>query len=168
MWRRRPPAPGEVELLRRLFGDGISYDQALIAGPGGNPIAWAALEVGGAQAIALGNSIHFHAARSEADFSLSTTGGQGLLAHEYTHIWQYRTGRATPVGIALNSLAMQRRGLDPYDISGVTADTAFADLGFEQQATLIGAIAQALHAGRRPEAIAHVAVIKGAGLLTTV
>src|SRR5205823_5934454 len=125
----RSPTAGEVALLRRLFGGSISYDQRLVDGAGMNPAAGIAIGIGRAQGITLGNTIYFNPAQYEDDFSLSTRGGQGLLAHEYTHIWQYQTHRATPVVVAVNSLSMQHKGLDPYDIRAVGADSDFAALG---------------------------------------
>ena len=83
----RPLTAGEVALLRPIFGTRIAYELVrLNDGYGINPIAAVALR--SADAVTLRRSIYFGRHFLE-DFAVGPPVGQGLLAHEMTHVMQW-------------------------------------------------------------------------------
>lgn len=85
----RPLTAGEVALLRPIFGERVPYDRVrLDNGYGINPIAALALRSPDTDAITLRRTIHFGRHFLE-DFAAGPPIGQGLLAHEMTHVMQW-------------------------------------------------------------------------------
>jgi hypothetical protein len=85
----RPLSEGEVALLRPVFGGRIDYGRVrLNDGYGLNHIAAAALSSPAADAVTLGRTIYFGRLLSD-DFAAAPLAGQGLLAHEMTHVMQW-------------------------------------------------------------------------------
>lgn len=132
----RPYRSTEIDALKPIFGDAIDYGRVrLRRGPGLNPIAAIAF-ANRTPAITLGRTIYFAASAWREDFTVEGADFP-LLAHETTHIWQYQTRLgeiAGPPSVALDSLL---RGADPYDLGGLTPDTPFDALGYEQQAEVV-------------------------------
>ena len=85
----RPLTPGEVALLRPVFGERIDYARVrLEEGYGLNHIAAVALSSPAVDAITLRRTIYF-GRHLVPDFAEGPLNGQGLLAHEMTHAWQW-------------------------------------------------------------------------------
>lgn len=82
--------PGEIEMARSLFGDGIDYSRVrLVRGK------WWPFQPKGIVMAPTGN-IHFHPEDDNwrEDFSAADWNLQGLFMHEMTHVWQaQRSGR---------------------------------------------------------------------------
>lgn len=78
---------GEVALMRPIFGNRIDYGRVrLNDGYGINHIAAVALH--SADAVTLRRTIYFGRHLLD-DFSIGPSVGQGLLAHEMTHVMQW-------------------------------------------------------------------------------
>jgi len=132
----RPYTDGEKEALAKLFGDKLDFDKVDIKnGSEMNPIAAIAFK-NGTPAIAIGSDIFVRSDFYEDDFS---QGNIGLIGHETTHVYEYQTniggGILGPAIIALDSLS--RGGDAAYDISEVSADTQYRNLGQEQRAMVV-------------------------------
>jgi hypothetical protein len=143
--RDRPYTAGELAALQPVFGATVDYDRIkLRRGAGRNPIAAIAFAAASA-AIALGRTIYVRRDCWSDDYSKS--GDMGLVFHETTHMYQYANslpgGVLGPPLIGLQSLLMGG-GASAYDIAGVTADTDFDDLGYEQQAVVVETFAKAV------------------------
>lgn len=86
----RALTPGEIEMARSLFGDGIDYSRVrLVQGK------WWPFQPKGIVMAPTGN-IHFHPEDDNwrEDFSAADWNLQGLFMHEMTHVWQaQRSGR---------------------------------------------------------------------------
>ena len=130
--------------MQPVFGATLDYEKIeLRRGAGRNPIAAVAFANASA-AIALGNTIYVHEACWSDDYA--KRGDMGLVFHETTHMYQYANtlpgGVLGPPLIGLQSLLMGG-GAFAYEIGGVTADTDFNALGFEQQAVVVETFAKA-------------------------
>jgi hypothetical protein len=80
----------EIRIGRQAFGDKIDLSNVrIVNGDGGNPVAAAAFAKGN-PAITLGDTIYFRSDRYSNDFSRNND-GQGVIAHELTHVWQWQT-----------------------------------------------------------------------------
>lgn len=79
----------EIELLREVFGNRISYEKVrLREGAGGHPLAMIALSRSGNWAMTYLDTIYFNDGRFRDDFAAPGEDG-ALLVHEMTHVWQY-------------------------------------------------------------------------------
>jgi Ca2+-binding RTX toxin-like protein len=69
------------------------------------------------------------------DFSTANPGLQATFLHEVTHVWQLQHNKMNPsvVGDQLGTIF----GVNPYDLSNVTASTPFDQLGIEQQGEIV-------------------------------
>jgi Domain of unknown function (DUF4157) len=81
---------GEIRELRKIFGDDIDLSNVrIVNGPGDNPAAKAAFEIGGNPAITIGNTVYIRSDKYVPDLSKSPAGIE-TLAHEFTHVNQYQ------------------------------------------------------------------------------
>ncbi|SFK68504.1 RHS repeat-associated core domain-containing protein [Caulobacter sp. UNC279MFTsu5.1] len=155
----RPYTKGELSLLRSIFGSNVPYSKVDIkSGSGLNLIAKAAF-AGGTPAITLGHTIYVRPNYYSADMSVDNgslpMNPRELISHETTHIWQYKNVIGFllgPTKIAEDSLGMQSKGLDPYDIQSVTGETDFGSLHYEQQAQVVGDSVAKRDSGDAPRA----------------
>lgn len=86
----RELTPGETVALRRAFGDSIDLGNVrIVNGPGRNPDAALAFNVGGNPAITEGNTVYVRSDHYTADFSTSPA-AINTLTHEFTHVRQYQ------------------------------------------------------------------------------
>jgi hypothetical protein len=80
---------GEIELLREVFGNAISYEKVRLRdGAGANPLARIAFMNSGNWAMTYLHTIHFNTGHFREDFSAAGE-NRSLLVHEATHVWQY-------------------------------------------------------------------------------
>jgi hypothetical protein len=87
--RQRGLTGGEIELLREVFGNKISYEKIrLHDGAGANPLARIAFLNSKNWAMTYLHTIHFNTGRYREDFSAAGE-NRSLLVHEATHVWQY-------------------------------------------------------------------------------
>jgi hypothetical protein len=81
---------GETAILRNTFGNQIDLSNVrIVNGPGYNPDAKLAFDVGGNPAITEGNTVYIRSDVYSADFSTSAAGAE-TLAHEFTHVLQFQ------------------------------------------------------------------------------
>jgi Domain of unknown function (DUF4157) len=81
---------GETTALRNAFGNSIDLSNVrIVDGPGRNPDAWVAFNIGGNPAITEGNTVYVRSDQYTKDFS-ATPGGVNTLVHEFTHVRQYQ------------------------------------------------------------------------------
>lgn len=86
----RPLTTGETAALRQAFGNSIDLSNVrIVDGPGYNPDAAIAFNVGGNPAITEGNTVYIRSDGYLKDFS-STPAGVNTLVHEFTHVRQYQ------------------------------------------------------------------------------
>jgi hypothetical protein len=79
----------EIELLREVFGNRISYERVrLREGAGGNPLARIALSRPGNWAMTYLHTVYFNDGRFRDDFAAPGEDA-ALLIHEAAHVWQY-------------------------------------------------------------------------------
>ncbi|MBI5509758.1 MAG: hypothetical protein HY903_13470 [Deltaproteobacteria bacterium] len=113
----------EIAYLRSIYGDSIDYSQVEIKQ--GN----AGLYSISGRPFALGNTIY-----------LQDITDRAVLVHEMAHVWQFQNGGSE---YALDSLREQSHGADAYDWKRSVPQTAWENLGVEQQAALVEAAARA-------------------------
>lgn len=118
--------PGEVELAQSMFGDGIEYQDVKIFNS-----KWIGAQPDG-RVMAPNGNIYYPPgdSRYTEDMSRGTVEQQATFIHEMTHVWQrdhqsmfdyYGTG-----GLERN-----------YNYEEIFDDTAFKDLGMEEQAEFL-------------------------------
>ena len=89
----------EIELLREVFGNMISYEKVRLRdGAGANVPARIAFLNSKNWAMTFLNTIHFNAGHFHDDFAL-VQNHQSLLVHEATHVWQYNKLGLIPFGL---------------------------------------------------------------------
>lgn len=80
---------GETTALRSAFGRDIDLSNVrIVDGPGRNPDAWLAFNVGGNPAITEGNTVFMRSDHYSGDLSKSAK-GINTLVHEFAHVNQY-------------------------------------------------------------------------------
>ena len=85
----RPLTPGETAAVQQAFGGSVDLSNVrIVEGPGRNPDAWVAFNVGGNPAITEGNTVYIKDGYS-ADLSTSPDGVRTLV-HEFTHVRQFQ------------------------------------------------------------------------------
>jgi hypothetical protein len=142
--------------LQPVFGATLDYGAiALRRGAGRNPIAAIAFANASA-AIALGNTIHVRKECWSDDYS--KRGDMGLVLHETAHMYQY--ANTLPGGVL--GPPLMGGGAFAYDISKLTADARFDDLGYEQQAVVVEAFAKAVRDQDRDRALMCARVLRTA------
>lgn len=86
----RTLTPGETTALRSAFGNDIDLSNVrVVDGPGRNPDAWLAFNVGGNPAITEGNTVYVRSDHYTGDFS-TTPAGVNTLVHEFAHVNQFQ------------------------------------------------------------------------------
>ena len=84
----RPLTPGEVGLVRLVFGDAIDLTRVRIHNRCYLPFGLQPVNC----AMSPNGRIYFHPSRYVADFSLENKRLQHWLMHEMTHVWQHHLG----------------------------------------------------------------------------
>lgn len=121
----RPLTPGEVELVRSMFGNTIDYASVWLVRR-----KWWPFQPANAAMAPCGN-IHFHPRGKlwSEDFSREPLWLQGFFIHEMTHVWQaQRYGRF--------HLPLMRRPFSRYSYTLVPG-RPFVRYGLEQQAEMV-------------------------------
>ncbi|PTL79325.1 hypothetical protein [Vitiosangium sp. GDMCC 1.1324] len=123
---KRTLSDAEVQLLRRVFGDGISYGPVRLV-----RMAPFIASINGNRAFVLGNTLNL----PSPDYDALQRGEKAwLLVHECTHIWQYQHHGW---GYVAASLWAQGFG-DGYDyVKALRAGTPWRKMNPEQQAQFI-------------------------------
>lgn len=119
----RPLTPGEIDLARSIFGDGIDYAPVrIVLGK------WAFFQPKNVVMSPRGR-IHFHphGTAYRDDFSHADLGTQGLFIHEMTHVYQTQKGIFLP---------LKRHPFCRYDYA-IKPGQQFERYGIEQQAMLV-------------------------------
>ncbi len=132
---------GEQAVLRSTFGGSIDLSNVrIVDGPGRNPDAWVAFNVGGNPAITEGNTVYI-GQNYTADFS-QTPEGIRTLAHEFAHVRQFQQlGFGSFAGKYAQDLINAGGNRDvPYDYGSRT--THFRSETIEGQAQMVGDYAQ--------------------------
>jgi hypothetical protein len=81
---------GETAALRSAFGNSIDLSNVrIVDGPGRNPDAWVAFNIGNNPALTEGNTVYVQSDHYSRDFS-TTPSGINTLVHEFTHVRQYQ------------------------------------------------------------------------------
>lgn len=125
---------GEIAGLRPIFGEELDYRAVRVhRGADFNPVAWLAFRLRN-EAIALGQEIYVRPAHYRDDYAAGPRAGLAFLAHEATHVWQWRTGRFHPARYWREWLTLPARG---YAIDHLPVDTPFQDMAYEQQAEVV-------------------------------
>ncbi|WP_156309854.1 DUF4157 domain-containing protein, partial [Novosphingobium sp. AAP93] len=139
---------GEYKLIRDAFGREIDLsDVRIVNGPGYNPDALTAFNLGGNPAITEGNTVYI-GKNYLNDFSSSRAGIETLL-HEFTHVLQYQTLGFSGFG-AKYAVDLKNNGFDRnkvYDYQ--SRSTTFRTETLEGQAQMVGDYAR-LRAGNVP------------------
>lgn len=125
----RPLTPGEVELLRPIFRDGIDYAKVHVIN-NSFPLQ--------PQNVYMTPRGHVYAPGDlwQSDFSTLRGGHRAVFVHEMTHVWQYANGMDL-VGqgvIELTKFRGQYEKAYPYELAN---DRDLVDYGMEQQASII-------------------------------
>jgi hypothetical protein len=122
---RRSLTPGEVELVRSIFGEAIDYSRVrLIRGK------WWPFQPRNAAMAPMGN-IWFHpdAGGWSDDFSKEPLGRQGFFIHEMTHVWQAHKGGRFYLPLMRHPFCRYSYRIDPGKV--------FTRYGIEQQAEIV-------------------------------
>ena len=117
--------PGEVELVRSIFGDAVDTSRVqLIRGK------WWPLQPRCSAMAPMGN-IYFHPDGGgwSDDFAREPLGRQGFFIHEMTHVWQSQKGGKL-------YLPLMRHPFCRYSYR-LNADKPFGSYGLEQQAEIV-------------------------------
>ncbi|MDZ7588308.1 MAG: DUF4157 domain-containing protein [Parasphingorhabdus sp.] len=128
---------GEQAAVRHAFGNSIDLSNVrIVDGPGRNPDAWTAFNVGGNPAITEGNTVYIGQNYS-SDFSRSPEGIRTLV-HEFTHVRQFQQlGFGSFAARYAGDLANARGNRnEPYDYASRT--TAWRNEPLEGQAQMVG------------------------------
>lgn len=81
---------GETAALQRAFGNSIDLTNVrIVNGPGHNPDAAIAFNVGGNPALTEGNTVYVRSDHYSTDFA-SSPQGVNTLVHEFAHVRQYQ------------------------------------------------------------------------------
>ena len=131
---------GETAVLRQTFANGIDLSNVrIVDGPGRNPDAWLAFNVGGNPAITEGNTVYLRHDHNSADLSASPA-GINTLVHEFTHVRQFQTmGFGSFFGKYAQDLATIGDRNKLYDYGA--RSTSFGGETIEGQAEMVGDLA---------------------------
>ncbi|MDD3597207.1 calcium-binding protein, partial [Sulfuricurvum sp.] len=125
--------PGEINMLRDVFGDSINYSEVMIH-PTGLPAPGVTLF--GNVYINSGTAFNPESNQYQSDFSIADAKDQALFMHEMTHVWQSQNGYPTgPIGFNLQSI-YKTGVVNPYEYE-LDPNKSFKDYNMEQQAKLI-------------------------------
>jgi hypothetical protein len=133
---------GEITELRKVFGNDIDLSNVrIVDGPGYNPDAKLAFDVGGNPAITEGNTVYIRHDRYTKDFS-KTPGGIETLAHEFTHVRQYqKMGFGSFFAKYATDLVTAKDRNKVYDYQS-RPNTTFKTETIEGQAQMVGDYAE--------------------------
>lgn len=134
--KNRGLTAGEIELLREVFGEMLSYEKVRLRdGAGANPFARIAFLNSKNWAMTFLNTIHFNTGHFRDDFAASDD-HRSLLVHEATHVWQYSKLGLLSFGLRYGknfiSCNFQQAQLYNYDKAG-----HFGDATLEGQAQMV-------------------------------
>lgn len=142
---------GETATLRSAFGNGIDLsDVRIVDGPGRNPDAWLAFNVGGNPAITEGNTVYIRSDHYSGDLS-SSPAGVNTLVHEFAHVNQFQDmGFGSFFGKYAHDLTSTGDRNKVYDYA--SRDTVYRTETIEGQAAMLGDYAgyQAGERGLKP------------------
>lgn len=121
----RPLTPGEIALLRSIFGDAVDYDAAQVANR-----KWAFFQPRNVTMAPMG-CIHFHPGGGlyRDDFAAASLSLQALFIHEMTHVWQAQAKGRFYLPLMRHPFCRYTYRFDPQK--------PFAAYGIEQQAELV-------------------------------
>ncbi|TRW13988.1 eCIS core domain-containing protein [Glacieibacterium frigidum] len=133
----RTLTPGETTALRSAFGNDIDLSNVrIVDGPGRNPDAWLAFNVGGNPAITEGNTVYVRSDKYVGDFSQSPK-GINTLVHEFAHVNQYQDmGFGSFFGKYAHDLTTTGDRNAAYDYA--SRNTTYATETIEGQAQMLG------------------------------
>ncbi|MEK7858344.1 MAG: hypothetical protein AAB320_04300 [Elusimicrobiota bacterium] len=120
---RRRLTPGEIEMLKPIFRDGIDYSKVYIY-----PETWNIFQPNNVIMAPNGNIYWPLGAGYNGDFSSSGTRGHLDLVHEMTHVYQYQQGISV-IGRRLEEGGIYAYVLDPKKTMN--------DYTLEQQAVMV-------------------------------
>jgi len=122
---RRLLTPGEIALVRSIFGEAIDYSKVrLIKGK------WWPLQPRNSAMAPDGNIyFHPHAGGWSEDFSAEPAFRQGFFIHEMTHVWQAQRGGRFYLPLMRHPFCRYAYALRP--------GKAFGRYGLEQQAEIV-------------------------------
>jgi Domain of unknown function (DUF4157) len=128
---------GETNALRQAFGNSIDLSNVrIVDGPGRNPDAWVAFNVGGNPAITEGNTVDVRSDGYTKDFS-KTPDRLNTLLHEFAHVRQYQQmGFGAFFAKYANDLATAGGRNSVYDYG--SRPNHFRDETIEGQAAMVG------------------------------
>jgi Domain of unknown function (DUF4157) len=128
---------GETAALRSAFGNSIDLSNVrIVDGPGRNPDAWVAFNIGGNPAITEGNTVYFRSDHYSRNFS-ATPDGLNALVHEFGHVRQFQQmGFGSFFAKYASDLATYRDRNAVYDYGSRTSH--FRNETLEGQAAMIG------------------------------
>lgn len=128
---------GETTALRSAFGNGIDLSNVrIVDGPGRNPDAWLAFNVGGNPAITEGNTVYVRSDHYTGDFSKSAE-SVNTLVHEFAHVNQYQDmGFGSFFGNYAHDLTTTGDRHAVYDYA--SRNTTYATETIEGQAAMLG------------------------------
>lgn len=157
---------GETAALRRAFGNSVDLGNVrIVDGPGHNPDAAIAFNVGGNPAITEGNTVYIRSDHYAKDLS-STAEGVNTLVHEFTHVRQYQQmGFGHFFAKYASDLASIGDRNKVYDYASRTSN--FASETIEGQAAMVGDYAgyKAGEKGLQPQEVVSIEQkLKGTGL----
>jgi hypothetical protein len=128
---------GETRVLRAVFGSSVDLaNTCIVDGPGRNPAAAIAFNIGGNPALTAGDTVYVRSDYHVGDFSAGPV-GINTLAHEFAHVRQYqRLGYARFLARYAHDLVTIGDRNRIYDYHSRARD--FASETIEGQAQMIG------------------------------
>ena len=128
---------GETTALRSAFGNNIDLGNVrIVDGPGRNPDAWLAFNVGGNPAITEGNTVYIRHDHYHGDLS-SSPAGVNTLVHEFAHVNQFQDmGFGSFFGKYAHDLTSTGDRNKLYDYA--SRNTTYATETIEGQAAMLG------------------------------
>lgn len=120
--RRRRLTPGEIEMLKPIFRDGIDYSKVYIYSE-----QWNIFQPGNV-IIAPNGSIYYHSRGNAYSSDFSVKGSKRSFVHEMTHVYQYQQGISV-IGRRLDEGGIYAYILDPKKNMN--------DYTLEQQAVMV-------------------------------
>jgi hypothetical protein len=138
MKENRHLTPGEIDLLRSVFGDAIDYSKVrLVRGK------WWPFHPRNAAMAPMGD-IYFHPEGGgwSDDFSKEPLGRQGFFMHEMTHVWQAQAKGRFYLPLMRHPFCRYSYDLQP--------GRPFERYGLEQQAEIVRHVFLNTHGGNPP------------------
>jgi len=125
MTDERALTPGEIELVRSVFGDAIDYERVRLVRR-----KWWPFQPKNAVMAPCGN-VHFHPHGKlwSQDFSREPLWLQGFFIHEMTHVWQAQKGGRFYLPLMRHPFCRYSYAIEP--------GRPFEHYGLEQQAEIV-------------------------------